>query len=99
MIGRTISHYEIAEKLGEGELRNGHCGRKTLAVYRKLIWILNGILVPSYHSKSGLRGARWVDLRTTETMLQPCLPQSKKVLRRCAVPSFAHAKRPPAIAA
>ena len=29
MIGRTISHYEIAQKLGEGELRNGHCGRKT----------------------------------------------------------------------
>ena len=29
MIGRTISHYEIAQKLGEGEVRNGHCGRET----------------------------------------------------------------------
>ena len=27
MIGHTISHYEIAERLGEGELRNGLCER------------------------------------------------------------------------
>jgi len=28
MIGSAISHFEIAEKLGEGDLRNGHCGKK-----------------------------------------------------------------------